>query len=146
MLIICSVFKLHIFHNCLKKQRSSVFLEYTVWFFFYVCIPRHFCVLCLVRNRCFVCVCVCLLTFWLLARFLFLWMVAVSLWFSHATGQHAARARNRKKGKKKGGGLERRGEGRGWVFMAVWRRTIILLIRCGCVCSSTANPDICPHW
>lgn len=61
----------------------------------------------------YVCLCVCLLTFWLLARFLFLWMVVVSLWFSHATGQHAARARNRKKGKKKGGGLERRGEGRG---------------------------------
>lgn len=30
--------------------------------------------------------------------------------------------------------------------MVVWSRTIILLIRCGCVCSSTANPDICPHW
>lgn len=39
------------------------------------------------------------------------------------------------------------GGGRGGVFfMVVWRRTIILLIRCGCVCSSTANPDICPRW
>lgn len=32
------------------------------------------------------------LTFWLLTCVLLLWMVAVSLRLSHATGQHAARA------------------------------------------------------
>lgn len=34
----------------------------------------------------------------------------------------------------------------GVVFVAVRRRTIILLISCGYISPSTANPDICPHW
>lgn len=56
--------------------------------------------------------CLFVLTCWLLTHALFLCMVAVSLWLSHATGQHAATAWNRKKEKKKEGG---------WAFMAEWR-------------------------
>lgn len=37
-------------------------------------------------------------------------------------------------------------KGAGWDSAALWKKTIMLLIRCGCFCCSSANPDICAHW
>lgn len=62
----------------------SVF-EYSVIFLMYVQYVKIF--LCFLSSKTVV---LFVLTFWCLTHVLFLWMVAVSLWLSHATGQHTA--------------------------------------------------------